>query len=219
LSHRAARDTARILGDVLSSFNSGVFTIARDHVTWAELLGFLTGVACVWLAAEQRMSNWPVGIANSIFFGLLFIDARLFADAALQVVYVALGFAGWLAWLQLRRPSSPRDIGRAGPGALLLTAAGVAAAAVALVPVLRAAHDSAPGLDSLTTALSLGAQALLCLKLLENWLWWIVADLIYVPLYTSRGLLLTAAVYVVFLVICVRAVPQWRATLAVQAPA
>jgi nicotinamide mononucleotide transporter len=86
----------------------------------------------------------------------------------------------------------------------------VLAAVTILVPVLRDAHDSAPELDALTTSLSLGGQFLLSLKLVENWFWWIAADIIYIPLYLSRGLLLTAIVYVVFLGICLHAVRDWR---------
>src|SRR3954468_14933411 len=85
------------LDDLAHPFNQVVFTIWNDHVTWAELLGFVTGVACVWLAGRQRICNWPIGIDNSIFFGLLFREARLLADAPLQVVYVVLGCFGW--WL------------------------------------------------------------------------------------------------------------------------
>jgi nicotinamide mononucleotide transporter len=198
------------LADALGWANQIVFTIARDHVTWAELLGFVTGVAAVWLAAVRHMWNWPVGIANSAFFGLLFLDARLYADASLQVVYIVLGVFGWWAWLRLGPEQTRLDVRPAGRLLLLATSLGVAAATLVLVPVLRAAHDSAPTLDALTTAISLGAQFLLCLKRVENWYWWITVDLIYIPLYLSRGLALTAAVYVVFLVICVRAVPAWQ---------
>ena len=198
------------LADALAWANDIVFTIARDHVTWAELLGFVTGVAAVWLAAVRRMSNWPIGIANSAFFGLLFVDARLYADASLQLVYIALGFFGWWAWLRLGPDQTRLDVRSAGRGLLLATAAGVVAAALILVPVLHSAGDSAPVLDAITTALSLGAQFLLCLKRVENWFWWMAADLIYIPLYMSRELVLTAVVYVVFLTICVRALPQWR---------
>ena len=198
------------LADALAWANDVVFTIARDHVTWAELLGFATGVAAVWLAAVRRMSNWPVGIANSAFFGLLFLDARLYADASLQVVYIALGFFGWWAWLRMGPQHSRLDVRESGAFLLLATAAGVGASFLILAPVLRSAGDSAPVLDAITTSLSLGAQFLLCLKRVENWFWWIAADLIYIPLYISRELVLTAAVYVIFLTICLRALPQWR---------
>jgi nicotinamide mononucleotide transporter len=202
------------LTDVLAPVNHVVFTIGRDHVTWVELLGFITGVACVRLAAVQRISNWPIGIANSIFFGLLFIDARLWADASLQVVYVVLGALGWWAWLRLGPQRTALDVAHASRTLLMAVAIGVCAATAVLDPVLRAAHDSAPFLDATTTALSLGGQTLLCLKRLQNWYWWMAADLIYIPLYTTRHLYLTAVVYVVFLAICVRAVADWKSELA-----
>ena len=75
----------------------------------------------------------------------------------------------------------------------------VIAATLVLVPILRAAHGAAPGWDALTTSMSLGAQLLLNLKRLETWYVWIAVDVIYVPLYFSRDLNLTALVYVVFL--------------------
>lgn len=198
------------IADALGWANHVVFTIARDHVTWAELLGFITGVAAVWLAAVRRMSNWPVGIANSAFFGLLFIDARLYADAGLQAIYIVLGFFGWWAWLRLGPRRTRLDVRDAAAPLVTATAVGAAVATLALIPLLRAGHDSAPTLDAVTTAISLSAQLLLSLKRVQNWYWWIAADLVYVPLYLSRGLALTAAVYVVFLVICLHAVPEWR---------
>jgi nicotinamide mononucleotide transporter len=75
--------------------------------------------------------------------------------------------------------------------------------------VLVALHDAAPFLDALTTVLSLVAQYLLCRKRLENWIVWIVVDAIYVPLYLSRHLHLTALLYAVFLVMCVYGLRAW----------
>jgi nicotinamide mononucleotide transporter len=70
--------------------------------------------------------------------------------------------------------------------------------------------DAAPALDALTTVLSLVAQWLLNRKRIENWFVWIAADLLYVWLYVARGLHLTAALYAIFVVMCVAGLRRWR---------
>jgi len=55
------------------------------------------------LAVAQRIETFPIGIANNVFFIVLFVDARLYADAGLQVVYIVLGVMGWIAWASSRR--------------------------------------------------------------------------------------------------------------------
>ncbi|MFD0633455.1 nicotinamide riboside transporter PnuC [Catenulispora yoronensis] len=79
-----------------------------------------------------------------------------------------------------------------------------------LTVVLRQADDIAPFWDALTTALSLGAQWLLNLKLFENWYFWIAADVVYIPLYFVKSLYLTGIVYVIFLGLCVLGLRTWR---------
>jgi nicotinamide mononucleotide transporter len=189
-----------------------VFELFGEPVTWAELFGFVTGIACVALAVAQRIETFPVGIANNVFFVVLFTDARLYADAALQVVYIALGAMGW--WVWATRARSPLAITRAGPRLMLATTLAVGVATLILAPVLRAAHGAAPGWDALTTSMSLGAQLLLNLKRLETWYVWIAVDVIYVPLYFSRDLNLTALVYIVFLLLCIQGWRQWRTVTA-----
>jgi nicotinamide mononucleotide transporter len=84
---------------LVTPLNAVVFVLGNDHVSWAEILGFLSGAACVWLTVKSRISNFPVGIANSAFFLVLFATSRLWADSSLQVVYIVLGFVGWWQWL------------------------------------------------------------------------------------------------------------------------
>jgi nicotinamide mononucleotide transporter len=187
------------------------FELLGEPVSWSELLGFITGVACVALAVARRISNFPVGIANNVFFGVLFLDSRLYADASLQAVYIVLGVMGW--WVWWRGPELELRAERSSAGLLVSTAGGVLLATLVLHPILEVAHGAAPWWDALTTSMSLGAQFLLNLKRLENWYVWIAVDLIYVPLYLSRDLNLTALTYVVFLGLCFMGWRQWSATV------
>ena len=189
-----------------------VFEFLGEPVSWAELLGFVTGIACVALAVVQRIETFPIGIANNLFFFVLFMDSRLYADASLQIVYVVLGVMGW--WVWATRERGPLEVSRASVRLLAGTTLAVIAGTLILVPILRAAHGAAPGWDAATTSMSLGAQLLLNLKRLETWYVWIAVDVIYVPLYFSRDLNLTALVYIVFLALCIQGWRQWRTVTA-----
>jgi nicotinamide mononucleotide transporter len=201
------------LAHLLAPLNVALFTLGNDQVSVAELLGFVTGAASVWLTVLARISNFPVGIANSAFFLALFLAARLYADSGLQVVYIVLGFAGWRQWIRGGQDRSGLRVARTGWRLLAGCVLFVAAATWGLTILLTAAHDIAPFWDALTTALALAAQLLLNLKRTGNWAFWIAADLIYVPLYAVKRLDLTAIVYVLFLALCFAGARAWRRAL------
>jgi nicotinamide mononucleotide transporter len=207
------------MDDLFDPLTNTAFALAGSPVSWAEALGFLTGLAAVWAAARASIVTFPIGIANGAFFLVLFADAGLYADAGLQIVFIALCAGGWWAWLRRGPQQAQLPITTAGPVLLAAVALLVIGLTVALMPILREAHGSAPELDALTASMSIGAQILLNLKKLESWWLWIAVDVIYVPLYLSRDLLLTAIVYAVFLVICIGALQRWRERVEAPAPA
>ncbi|MFD7920916.1 nicotinamide riboside transporter PnuC [Streptomyces sp. NPDC059740] len=202
----------------LAALNHPLFTLGQDAVSWAELAGFVTAGACVWLCVRATVWNFPVGIANNLFFLVLFWSTRLYADAALQVVYLALAAAGWWQWRH-GGEGGERRVGRASPRQLAWLLALLVPATAVLTATLTAAGDAAPFWDALTTALSLAAQWLLNAKLQENWYLWIAADVVYVPLYLVRGLDLTALVYALLLVMCLVGLRDWRRIPAPVTPA
>lgn len=175
-----------------------------------EVLGFVTGGVCVWLVVRENVWNWPVGLANNVLFFLLFLRGRLFADMGLQAVYFALGVYGWWHWLHGGERRTALRIGRATRSEWIVLALAVPLATWGLREVLIAVQGASPFWDSLTTVLSLAAQYLLTRKRIENWWFWIAADLIYVPLYVSRGLPLTAVLFAIFLLMCVTGLRAWR---------
>ncbi|GAA4561438.1 nicotinamide riboside transporter PnuC [Planotetraspora kaengkrachanensis] len=205
------------LADLLGPLLEPAFTFRGVSTSWAEVLGFASGVLTVWLVVRQHISNWPIGIANVVLLGLVFLSAGLYADAALQIVYILLGLYGWWQWLYGGAGRGRLSVTRTGPTEWIgLVLAGAAATAV-LTAVLAAWTDSAvPFWDALTTALSLMATYGQCRKLVESWWLWIAVDVIYIPLYAYKDLYLTGALYVIFLVLCVSGLLSWRRAMAVR---
>jgi nicotinamide mononucleotide transporter len=173
----------------------------------------VTGAACVYLVVQQSIWNFPLGIANNLFFLVLFGQARLYGDAGLQVVYIALGVHGWYQWLHGGEQRTALKITRTSARLWMLLAGVIPMATWGLVLILRQVNGSAPLPDAFTTVLSLAAQYLLNRKRLENWFVWIVADVIYIYLYIARGLHLTAVLYGVFLCLCIAGYMSWRRAL------
>jgi nicotinamide mononucleotide transporter len=191
------------------SYLSLTFQLGGVSVTLGDGLGFVTGLACVWLTAKANIWNFPLGILNSLILGLVFLDQRLFADSSLQLVFIALSVRGWIQWSAQTSPQTKsfQSTSWQEQAKLLLAAAVMA---TLLYGALVALRGTAPPLDALITALSLCAQWQLNKRQTSSWLWWIAVDLISVPLYWSRGLPLIAGLYVVFLAICVQGLWSWR---------
>lgn len=178
-----------------------------------EVLGFVSGALCVWLVARQNVWNWPIGIANNVTFFILFLAAGIYADAGLQVVYVALALYGWWAWLRGGAGHTMLTVSRTtGREWVVLAVAGLVATA-GLTWLLDTVTDSVVPLpDAVTTVLSLLATWGQARKKLGSWWLWIAADLIYVPLYAYKDLWLTAVLYLGFLGLCVLGLRNWLAS-------
>src|SRR4051794_36243934 len=166
---------------------------------------------------RESIWNWPVGLANNVFFLVLFLRGRLFADSGLQVVYFVLGLWGWWNWAHGGEQRGVLRISRASRVDWAAVAVFAVGGTWALRLLLVRVQGAAPFWDALTTVLSLNAQYLLTRKRLENWWLWIAADVIYVPLYVSRRLPLTAVLYAVFLALCVMGLREWRRSAAAAA--
>jgi len=185
------------------------FSIGSEPVTWLEIIGFGSGAACVWLTVRQHILNWPVGLVQVVAYIFVFLDAKLYADAGLQMVYVVLGVWGWVNWTRgyAKLPMRPRESTNLELQMQLLFL-GIITGLLWLW--LSTKTDSTtPIPDAFTTALSLVATYGQAKKLIESWYFWILADLIYVPLYLYKHLPLTAILYTGFLAMCVMGLRAW----------
>ncbi len=196
----------------LEDFVSPIWIVASSPISVGDLLGFATGIACVLLAARAHIWNFPMGIANSAILALVFYQTRLFGDMTLQGVFLALSVQGWLEWGRLpgAAQAPPENAKKSdhlwGIVVTLIAALGIR-------QILVQAGGAAPWPDAFITASSLWAQWLLNRKSIACWPWWIAVDLVSVPLYWSRHLPLIAALYVVFLALCLQGWSRWKRLL------
>lgn len=181
------------------------------QVNLVEFFGVVTGFVGVWLTTRRNVWCWPVGLVNVLLFLVVFADARLYADASLQVVYVVLLSYGWWFWLRGGEDHHAAPVTRLSRARFATLAGLVLVATVGAGFALSRFTDAdLPYWDSFTTAASLVAQWLQARKILENWIVWIVADVVYVGMYLVKGLELTAVLYASFLVLAVIGWRAWR---------
>jgi len=200
----------------LEWLNSEAIHLLGTAVSWAEVLGDVTGLLSVWWAARVRVWTSPVGLVNSALFLVLFADARLYANAVLQFGFIVLGMYGWWSWLRRDRETDAllRPIRRTAGGEWLVLASCALVAQAAITTALASWTDSpAPFWDSLVLVLSLVATFGQARRLIESWWVWIAVDAVAVPLYASQGLYPTAVLYVVFAVVCIVGLRTWSSTM------
>ena len=173
-----------------------------------EIAANVLATISILLAGRNSVHTWWVGILGCGLFALVFERAQLYADASLQLFFVVASVVGWWQWLHggARRAALP--IRRTSRRVLLLSALAGALAATAYGALLQAWTDAyAPFLDSIVLSFSVLAQFLLMQRRIENWPVWLFVNLVAVPLFASRGLYVTAALYAVY---AVNALVSWR---------
>ena len=180
-----------------------------------EKIAVVFGLANVYLTVRQNIWCWPIGAVMVSLYIYIFFHAKLYSDAGLNVFFLVMQFYGWYQWTRgpvehARSLSAVKTLDTKG---WALTIAGVLAGTAALGTAMHRYTDAAlPYPDAFTTLLSVFAQFLMTRKVLENWTLWIIADIVYIGVYTSKSLYWTAGLYVIFLGLCIEGYREWTAT-------
>jgi len=189
--------------------------LAAHGASCLELFAVLLGIISVFLSTRESIWAWPTALINVSLFCVLFFRAGLYSDTGLQVVYFGLSVYGWYEWLYGGKGHTTLKVSRASGRVWVV----LAVLAVACWTTLSAITSRLPGtalphLDAATTTVSLLAQWMMTRKLLENWLIWIAVDVVYVGMFTYKGLYLTAFNYGVYLVLAWLGYISWKRSLA-----
>ena len=186
--------------------------------SWLEIASVAFALAYLVLAVRQNILCWAAALISTLLSLVLFFDARLYPETALQVFYAVMAVYGWYQWRHGGRAGGRPDERVAAdlPVSVwpfsrhVLAIGGTLALALALGTVLSRTSAAFPYLDSFTSVGAVITTYMVAKKVLENWVYWLVIDGITLYIYWQRSLYLYAALFVVYLVLVVVGFYRWH---------
>jgi nicotinamide mononucleotide transporter len=176
-----------------------------------EIVAVLLGLANIVLIIRRSVWNFPFGIAMVSLYFVIFREVKLYSDAGLQLFFVVVNLYGWWSWHRNKADAGEVIVRRLTPLGYALWIFGAVAAIWGWGAFMGTyTGTSYPYWDASVAMLSVVGQILMARRFVENWHYWIILNLISIPLYVAKGLHLTAGLYGLFLVLAIAGLVEWR---------
>jgi len=194
------------------------FTVLDHPVSYVEFIGTVLGLISVFLAARANIFTWPTGIANAVFFMVIFYQIHLYSDMFLQMYFCAMGVYGWFTWKYRAEHAQSAIRTLNNTNRLRLVALVVGAVLIIgtlisqidlLLPQIFEKPASYPYIDTFVAVSSVLAVILLARRIFETWVLWVLVDITSIGLYAVKGVKLIALEYVIFLALAVLGILSW----------
>ena len=192
---------------------SDFLTLLIDNInntSWLEIVAVFFGILSVWYAKKANILVYTTGIISVLIYVYICFFAGLYADMGINGVYFIMSVYGWILWSGKKQSNKTRPITFCNLKFHFLNILVLIFFFVVLSFILKSYTDSTvPIWDSITTSLFIVGMLLMALKKTENWIFWIIGDVISIPLYFSKGLIFTSLQYTVFLILAILGFIQW----------
>ncbi len=176
-----------------------------------ELIGFVFGIAGIWLTIKENSWCFPVGLINVIVSLILFFEQKLYSDTIQQLVYILLLSYGWYKWISGKDFEKDLEISFSNKKLLLILLLISISFSIATGAIFKKYTDaSLPYWDATATALSFVAQWMIAKKKIENWILWIVANVMYIGIYIYKDLYLYAFLFLIYLILAIKGLMEWK---------
>ena len=184
------------------------------HWSVLETIAVVAAIAYLLLAIRQNIGCWIFAGASAAIYVYLFVAAKLYMESALNVFYAAMAVYGWYSWRQGRIDRDSLPVTR-WPLQRHLTAILVITAFTGFSGLFLSRHSDAafPYVDSATTAFALFATYLVARKVLENWWYWLLIDLVSIFVFWQRGLHLTSLLFAIYVILIPIGYLSWRRSM------
>lgn len=184
------------------------------NTTYLEVIAVIFGLLSVWFAKKVNILVFPTGIISVVIYMYICFGAKLYADAGINFVYFVMSIYGWYKWTRTGTQKKERPISICTKKEHWINIFMFIFFFLILSYVLKNHTDSnVPIWDSLTTSIFIVGMWLMAIKKVENWIAWIIGDIISIPLYFYKGLVFTSFQFTVFLIIAILGYIEWKKQL------
>ncbi len=196
-----------------------LFSQYKNYETYhivLEIIAVMFGVLSVWYAKKENILVFPTGLVNTgIFFYLLFVWGLL-GDMMINGYYFVMSIYGWYNWSQKEDSTHHIAISRTTNKEKMISVVLFIATVIFVILVYQyfdKFNTWTAYVDTFTTAIFFVAMWLMAKKKIENWVYWIIGNIITIPLYFYKGLTFSSFQYIIFLIIAIYGYKEWKQQL------
>tara|TARA_B100001778_G_scaffold216886_1_gene179645 strand:- start:388 stop:969 length:582 start_codon:yes stop_codon:yes gene_type:complete len=178
-----------------------------------EFVAVIFGFLSVWFAKENNILVYPTGILSTSIFVYLLIISELYGDASINGYFFVMSFYGWYFWTRKKSGEIINQIGSISLSEKLVSFFLFTLAIIVIFSIYYSFdkwRTISAYIDTLTTGIFFVAMWLMSRRKIEHWTFWIIGDVLSVPLYIYKGLFLTAIQYFVFTIIAIMGYREWK---------
>ncbi len=181
-----------------------------------ELIGVLFGGLSVWFSKQDNILVYPTGIISTAIFVYILTIYGLLGDMMINGYYFIMSIYGWYIWTRKvdadhYTPITKTTLKEKKQSIILFIATLIFVFGV--YQFFEKWNDWTAYVDTITTAIFFVGMWLMAKKKIENWIYWIIGDIISVPLYLYKGLVFTSLQYFLFTIIAVYGYRAWKKNL------
>ena len=208
-----------------------------------EVIAATLGIISVFYAKKENVLVFPTGIISTGIYIYLLLQWSLYGDLIINIYYTIMSLFGWYMWSKIIEGSKKEHISitrttknEKGIATIIFIAASMFVIFIYrhynIMPnelnftesvsyayknltsgSLEKFRIAVPFLDTFTTAAAFVAMWLMAVKKIENWTFWIVTNIVSIPLYFVKGYGFTGIQYIVFLILAILGYQQWKKIL------
>jgi len=181
-----------------------------------EIVAVVMGLASVYFAKKDHLWVYPTGMISTAIYVYLLVQAGLVGDVLINAYYFIMSVYGWFYWTQKKEGITVHAIASINRRETLMSVflfIGSILGVGLLYVFFDKANDWTAPVDTLTTALFFVGMWLMARRKIQHWIFWIIGDVISVPLYLVKGLGLTSLQYIIFTLIAIFGYREWKKRL------